>query len=171
MLTIMIMRASVYFVGYKSWPRLFFMFFMEMIKGVMDMWAPQAHKTMEFEMFDYVEWKTGLRSEGITRSVDSILNKLIKDNVGAVFSNAVTQWTGFMGYDVPVEQQPERFLKTIWPLMHVGVFFGEVVVMTALLLFKQKQDPKVVEADLVERRALAQKLREEAEHAETVAVH
>jgi len=37
-----------------------------------------------------------------------------------------------------------------------------VVVLTALMLFKYPHDPKQVEADLIERRALAKKMKEEA---------
>ncbi len=157
---IMISRTLTYFVGYKSFPRLIFMFLMEMIRAVMDMWSPIPHRMMDYEMFDYVEWKTGYRSEGITQSVDGMLNKLIKNNLSSVFGNAVTQWTGYKGYDVPVEQQPDRFLKTIWPLMHLGVLAGEVVVLVALFLFRYPQDPQIVERDLIERRALMKEMQE-----------
>jgi len=162
-ISIMLMRASVYLIGYDRWWKLLYMFFMEMVKAVFDMWAPVAHRGMEFMMLDYVEWKTGYRSEGMTKSVDGILNKLIKDNIGNVFSNAVKEWTGYKSWETPANEQPERFYNTMWPLMHVGVFIGEVIVMTALMLFKHPQDPKQVEADLIERRALAKQLKEEAE--------
>jgi len=161
-LTVMGWHASSYFIGYKSWPRLVWMWFMESITLVMDKWSSVPHNMISFEMFDYVEWKTGYRSEGLTKSVDGIMNKLIKNNLSSVFGNAVTQWTGYQGWDIPVERQPERFIKSIWPLMHVGVFFGEVVTLIALLWFRYPHDPREVEADLIERRALAQKLKEEA---------
>jgi len=118
---------------------------------------------MEYKMYDYVEWKTGYRSEGMTKSVDGILNKLIRNNLVNIFGNAVTQWTGYMGYDVPAEQQPTRFLNSIWPLMHVGIFFGEVVVLVCLSVFKMPKNFDEIEADLIERRALAKKMKEEAE--------
>ncbi|MCL2494632.1 MAG: MFS transporter [Oscillospiraceae bacterium] len=161
-ITIMIMRATVYFVGYNSPARIVYMFIMEMLKGVMDMWAGVPHSMMEYKMYDYVEWKTGYRSEGMTKSVDGILNKLIRNNLVNIFGNAVTQWTGYMGYDIPAEQQPARFLNTIWPLMHVGIFFGEVVVLVCLFAFKMPNNFPEIEADLIERRALAAKLKEEA---------
>jgi len=164
-ITIMIMRITVFFVGYKSLPRIAYMFFMEMLKGIMDMWAGVPHSMMEYKMYDYVEWKTGYRSEGMTKSVDGILNKLIRNNLVNIFGNAVTQWTGYMGYDIPAEQQPPRFLNTIWPLMHLGIIFGEIVVLVCLYAFKMPKNFDEIEADLVERRALAKKLKEEAEEA------
>jgi len=160
-ITIMIKHATSYFVGYKSWPRLVWVWFMEAVTLVMEKWSSIPHNMISFEMFDYVEWKTGYRSEGMVKSVDGIMNKLIKNNLSSIIGNAVTQWTGYQGWDIPVEQQPERFLKSIWPLLHVGVFFGELVSLVALLWFKYPHDPKLVEADLIERRALAQKTKEE----------
>lgn len=160
-ITIMITRTATYFVGYQSTARIAFMFAMEMVRMVMDMWSPIPHGIINYQMFDYVEWKTGYRSEGITQSVDGMLNKLLKNNLSSVFGNAVTQWTGYKGWDIPKEEQPERFLNTIWPLMHLGVLAGEVVVLVAMLLFKMPHDPALVEADLIERRALLKKMKEE----------
>ena len=166
-ITIMIMRITVYLVGYDSFGKIAYMFFMETIKGVMDMWAGVPHQMMEYKMYDYVEWKTGFRSEGMTQSVDGILNKLIKNNLTNIFGNAVLQWTGFMGYDVPAEKQPPRFLNTIWPLMHLGIIFGEIVVLVALYVAKFPTNFDEIEADLIERRALAQKKKEDAQAQES----
>jgi len=150
-------HAATYFIGYHTWPRLLAIFTLEGIREVFDKWAPIPKGQIDFEMYDYVEWKTGQRSEGMTMAVGGMLNKLIKDNVGSVFGNAVMQWTQFQGWDIPREQQPERFIKSIWPLMHLAPVAGELIVFIALLWFKYPHDPGAVEADLVERRALARK--------------
>jgi len=162
--------TAKYLVGYKSVPRLFFMFSMDLIREILDRWSPVPKGQLDYEMLDYVEWKTGQRSEGMTLAVDGMLNKLIKNNISSVLGNAVTQWTGFQGWEFPVEQQPERFLKSIWPLLHIGKIVGEIIYLIALFWFKYPHDPQEVEADLIERRALAQKMKEEAEH-ETLAIH
>jgi len=158
---------ATYLVGYNSylsltWPKLIFIFTLEGIREVFDKWTPVAHGMISYEMFDYVEWKTGQRSEGMTMAVDGMLNKLVKSNVGSVFGNAVTQWTQYQGWDVPAEQQPERFIKSIWPLRYLTPAIGEVIVFIVLLWFKYDHDPAEVEADLIERRALARKMKEEA---------
>ncbi|MCL2299509.1 MAG: MFS transporter [Firmicutes bacterium] len=154
---------ATYFIGYNSWPKLIIIFTLEGIREIFDKWMPIPKGQIDFEMYDYVEWKTGLRSEGMTMAVSGMLNKLVKDNIGSVFENAVTQWTGFLGWEFPREQQPERFMKSIWPLRYLAPAIGEVVVFIALLFFKYDHDPKAVEADLIERRALAQRMRGEAE--------
>jgi len=152
-----------YFIGYDSWPKLLIIFTLEGIREVFDKWVPVAQGMIKYEMFDYVEWKTGQRSEGMTMAVDGMLSKLVKSNVGSVFDNAVTQWTGYKGWDIPAEQQPERFLKSIFPLRYLSPAIGEALVFLALFWFKYPHDPREVEADLIERRALAQKMKEEAE--------
>jgi len=154
-------QAITFAVGYKSWPRLVVLWVLEGMREVMGKWSAVPHTMIRYEMFDYVEWKTGYRSEGITQSVDGLLKKLLKDNIGSVLGNLVTQWTGYKGWDVPLAEQPERFLKSIWPLLHIGPVFGEIVALIAILRFKYPRDPKDVEADLIERRALAQKMKEE----------
>jgi len=45
--------------------------------------------------------------------------------------------------------------------MHIGPIISSAIWLIGLLWFKYPQDPREVEADLVERRALAQKLKEE----------
>ena len=161
----LVTTAAMFLVRYETWPRLLFVFTAEMVRELFDRWSPVAQELIRYEMFDYVEWKTGQRSEGMTTAVDAMINKLIRDNVGNVVGNAVTQWTGFKGYVVPVEEQPERFKNAIWPLLFVGKFIGETFALGAYLWFKYPHNPAEVESDLIERRALAQKLKEEAQGA------
>jgi len=163
-------HAAMYLIGYHTWPRLLLVLTLEMCREFFDRWAPVPNELMKFQMLDYVEWKTGQRSEGMTAAVDGMINKLIRDNVGNVVGNAVTQWTGYKGWDVSVEEQPERFLKAIWPLLHLGKLAGEIIWLIALLWFKHPHDPREVEADLIERRELAKKLKEEADD-EALAIH
>jgi len=157
-----------YLIGFNSyltltWPKLIFLFTLEGIREIFDKWTPVAHGQINYEMFDYVEWKTGHRSEGMTMAVDGMLGKLIRSNIGNIFGNAVTDWTRYQGWDVPFEKQPERFIKSIWPLRYLTPAIGEAIVFIALFWFRYDHDPKEVEADLIERRALALKMKEEVQ--------
>ena len=152
----------VYLVGYNSVGKIAVMVLMEIPRVIMNLWSGVPNQMMEYKMYDYVEWKTGFRSEGMTKSVDGILNKLIRNNLANIFGNAVLQWTGYLGYDVPVEQQPPRFINTIWPLFYLGIIFGEIVALIAMFAFKMPANFDQVEADLIERRAQAAKIKEES---------
>ena len=165
-------HIGMYLVGYKSWPRLFILFTIEMFRGIIDNWAPVPRELIKYEMLDYMEWKTGQRSEGVTMSLDRMLNGAqinsnmiqtsVKDNVNEIINNAVKEWSGFLSFVDKAEDQPQRFLDSIWPLTHWGKIAGGLVGFVALLFFRYPHDPKEVEADLVERRALAQRMQEEA---------
>jgi len=153
-----------FFVGYRTLPRLVVVWLMESLRGVLNNWSGVPNTMISFEMLDYVEWKTGRRSEGITESVNGIINKLIRENMGAVIGNAVLQWTGYLGWDTPAAEQPPRFVNTIWPLLHLGVAVRELIALAGALWFKYPHNPYDVERDLIERRAMAaekQRLMEE----------
>jgi hypothetical protein len=96
----------------------------------------------------------------MTMAVSGFLSKLIRNNISTVFGNAVTQWTGYLGYDIPKEEQPERFIKSIWPLMHIGTLLSSACWLIALLLFKFPADRDQVETDLIEGRALEKQMKE-----------
>jgi len=167
-------HIGMYFAGYKTWPRIFLLFTIEMFRGIIDNWAPVPRELIKYEMLDYVEWKTGQRSEGVTMALDRFLNgsqinsnmiqTSVKDNINGIINNAVKQWSGFQGFlDYEADDQPQRFLDSIWPLTHWGKIAGGFVGFLALLMFKYPHDPKEVEVDLVERRALAEKMKAEME--------
>ena len=165
-IVIIFTHLSTYFVGYQSFPRLAYMWTMEMIRGFFQQWRDVPHNMVSFEMFDYVEWKTGHRSEGMQAAVYGIINKFVRNNANSIVDSAVMHWTGFRGLGTPAEEQPERFLNTIWPLMHLGIAIGETVNLIALLWFRYPHNPQEVERDLIERRALVAeqiKLKEEVE--------
>ena len=154
--------VAKFFIGYKTFPRLMIMFAIESVQDIFNKWRPVAGRQIDYQMLDYVEWKTGQRSEGMTMAVDGMFNKLITRNSGDFIDNYVKDWTDYQGWDVPIEEQPPRFLNTIWPLMFIGPIIDTALWLGAQLWFKYPHDPKEIEADLIERRELAAKMKEEA---------
>lgn len=143
-----------YLVGYKTFPRLMFMFTMEMVRDIVNRWNTVAQELVNYQMFDYVEWKTGLRSEGVSMTITNFISKIIRANMDSVVGNAVLSWTKYQGFDIPKEKQPERFIKSIWPLMHLEKIFDGILWAIALFRFRFPADRAQVEAELIERRAL-----------------
>jgi len=159
-------HLSSYLVGHHSAGRLIYLWLMEMFRGFFQQWRDVPHTMVSFEMFDYVEWKTGHRSEGMQAAVNGVINKLLRGNLDSIVGGIVTQWTGYLGWETPAEEQPSRFLNTIWPLMHLGIVAEEIIALIFLLRFRYPHDPNEAERDLIERRALAQQMKEEMSHAE-----
>jgi len=161
-----IVNALIFFIvrnHYHSTPRLLLMYLLEMIDDLFLKVDRVPGDQMNYKALDYVEWKTGHRSEGMTMAVGAIFNKLIKGNTGRLFDGAVLQWTGFKGYDFPAEVQPPHFMNTIFPFTHLTTLIDTTLALIAYCWYKYPMDPNVVEKDLIERRALAAKMREEAE--------
>ena len=158
-----------YFVGYKTFPRLLFMSFMDMLKDNTNKWKPVAESVINYEMLDYVEWKTGERSEGVTMSVSALLNKLVTSNIGRVTENAYKTWSGYKGWDFPKEEQPKRFFDTLWPMMMLTGAIDNLVWAIGLLFYRHtKELQSQVEAELIERRRLAAEKKAEIDPAHEI---
>ena len=157
-----------YLVGYKTLPRLLFMYLMEMIEDIPHHWVSVATGVIDYQMLDYVEWKIGVRSEGVSMAVSAMTTKLVTSNVGQVVNNAMMQWSGFLGTtdkngrELTAADQPARFLKIVWPLICLCPVFDEAVYFLLRLFWKPPANQEQMEKELIERRALAKKLLEEA---------
>ena len=156
-----------YFVGYKTFPRLLFMYLMEMIEDIPHHWVSVATGVIDFQMLDYVEWKTGVRSEGVSMAVSAMTSKLVTNNVGTIVNNMLMKWSGFLGTtdkngrELTAADQPKRFIDIVWPLICLCPVFDELVYFLLRLFWKPPPHQAQMEAELIERRAAANKLRNE----------
>jgi len=145
-------------IGYKSLPRVALLTLAGMPRETTNKWAPVAEGVIEYEMLDYVEWKTGHRSEGVTMSVNALINKLITSNIGNATRNAYMSWTGYQGWDEPRESQPKRFYDTFFPMMCLTATFDAIVWLIGRSFYRYPKELRdQVEADLIERRRLAER--------------
>jgi len=132
-----------------------------------------AHRINEFEMLDFVEWKTGRRTEGATMAINGLKRKLITNNInnasGRLFAQVVLGFNPELGghgelypegHDLagqPMPGQPERYLRWM-PRMFLWVpIAANIVTFIARFLYKYPAELRdQVEADLIERRRLAE---------------
>ena len=153
--------------GYKSVFALVMNIFMDTINETIWPLSGYATNILDYEMFDYVEWKTGVRSEGITMAFKSFVEKIIANNLNSVTGNAFLSWAGFhtIDVDVPKPKVPERYEKWAWPVFTLSQVVDNAIMLIARAAFPYDPGQKdVIEADLKERRALAQRIKEELEH-------
>ncbi len=123
-----------------------------------------AENILNYEMLDYVEYKTGVRSEGMTTAFNAFFEKMVTGNINSATYNAFQKWSGINTVDQSKnELPPARYLKWAWTLYTLAPMLDQIVWLVARLLFKY--DPKqrdMVEAELAERRRVQKEL-EEAE--------
>ena len=146
-----------------------------------------AGRINDFEMLDFVEWKTGRRSEGATMAINGLKRKLITNNIdqasGRLFAQFVLGFNPALGghgelYPAghpmagqPMPGQPERYLRWM-PRMFLWLPIARnLVVFIARFLYKYPAELRdKVEADLIERRKLVEEAKKNMEEKETVEV-
>lgn len=144
-----------YLLGCNKIWKLIVAMFIEAVTYVFNDAGTIAENILNYEMLDYVELKTGLRSEGVTMSVDALFKKIITNNIGTITGNAFLEWTGYTGTLEAGQAMPERFAKYMWPMYTLSNFFDSGVwTIIRMLLKYTPEEAAQVEKELNERRKL-----------------
>ena len=123
-----------------------------------------SNDLMTYEYLDYVEYKTGVRSEGITQAFNGLFHKILTGNVDSAFNNWFQTWSGIYKIDVndPHAVAPERFRKWAWTFFTLAPLIDNTAELLVRLFLKYRpEDRYVIEAALAERRKLAEEMRGE----------
>lgn len=158
-------KLLMYFVGYKSiWRFAGLVFFETFINASMGL-DQVAEAMLNYEWYDYVELKTGHRSEGVTTAIDSLFKKSITNNIGQVTGNYFLQWTGYKGgYTQDGTRPPDKYLKYMWPMYTLIPVLDHTIWLVCRSLIRWKpEDRERTEQLLAERRAILQGAEEAAE--------
>ena len=123
-----------------------------------------ANHVLKYEMLDYVEYKTGVRSEGVTMAFQAFLDKIVKNSVDSVTGNAFQAWTGINDINIneegAAELIPERYRKWAWTMAHVTGVVDGLIWLWARAAFPYDPSQKdVIETELRERRKLAEQMK------------
>lgn len=123
--------------------------------------ASIAQTSLFCDSVDYMEWKTGKRTEGVTFAMQTFFTKISSGITGALGTFALSA----LGY-VAVEDKPgavylgtqsEAFETWIWPLVMLTPALAALLYMIPLLFIKYTPEQKAqVEKELAERRATAE---------------
>ncbi|MDR3344174.1 MAG: MFS transporter [Oscillospiraceae bacterium] len=151
----LVVKLIAYFIGIKTLPALIAVYALQIIAFLPNGIYGIAMRTMIADSVDYVEWKTGERTEGITMSMRNFTSKI----TGAIsrFMQGIT--LTFLQYnadnvDLKIPQNA-HFTKWAWPMRQLGGVFGLCLSLIPLLLLKYPDSLKEkVERELAERRAL-----------------
>ena len=124
--------------------------------------ASIAQTSLFCDSVDYMEWKTGKRTEGVTFAMQTFFTKISSGITGALGTLALS----LLGY-VAVEDTPgavylgtqsEAFETWIWPIVMLTPALAALLYIIPLLFIKYTPEQKAqVEKELAERRALSEK--------------
>jgi len=156
-------KLMMFLVGYKSMWRFAVIVFMELFINASVSLDGVAEGMLNYEFFDYVELKTGERSEGVTTAVNNLFRKIVTNNIGQVTGNAFLQWTGYRGgYTAEGTRPPERYLKYMWPMYTLIPMLDHGIWFACRSFVKWKpEDRERTEQALAERRAAAERLKKD----------
>ena len=151
-------------LGVGTIPRVLFMWGVESIQGASARVDDVAKNVIGQDALDYVEWKTGRRTEGIGAAVNGLLTKMVTGplggNLGGLLGRLLLERVGF---DPMLEQrglpQPDSYIK--WAIRFY-LWSGPLQALIRFVLrsmYKYTSEQRaLVEMELIERRRLAEEM-------------
>ena len=142
------------------------------LPGILFLWGSQmvvwtfmkvnfvAEQVVKYDMFDYVEWKTGRRSEGVYTAMEGLVKKItvaqLETVVGSLFLKRV-------GFNPLLDQnQPASYITWAVRFYLLAPPIKAAIMLVARILYKYPEALKhQVEAELIERRRLAENTEKE----------
>lgn len=144
-------RIISYFVGFNTPAQILttmgFMAIANIPVNSMDV----AHRSLTADSIDYVEYKTGKRTEGISFSMQNFISKLSSATVQLI-NGFVLSWLGHDSNRKNYDQNP-TYMKWQWPIFMLGPVIGAVLYTIVISFVKDdKAERDMIEAELIERR-------------------
>ena len=157
-------NAVRFLFGYKSVTGLVAYSIASFFTGVMGPTDNYAVHVLDYEMLDFVEYKTGVRSEGVTMAFQAFVDKIVQRSVNSVTGNAFQAWTGINNINLNEagagDLIPERYRKWAWAMSNLtGVVDGFIWLIARASFPYDPSQKDVIEAELAERRALAKQMK------------
>lgn len=147
-----IMRVISYFVGYKSIWQMAIVMVLYSVMQIPAMMMDICHRSLISDSIDYVEWKTGVRNEGISFSIQNFISKM-QSAVTSYIKGAILS---ALKYDQKIDRkynQNATYIKWQWPIFMLGPVVGALMYLIVISFVKDDKELKErVERELKERR-------------------
>ncbi len=152
-----VLRIAAFFVGYNTIPKFIIMTALMAVVNLPGQMMDIAHRSLTSDSIDEVEVKTGLRTEGVSFSMQNFTTKLT--SAAATFIEGII--LKVLKYDSNAKTnglpQNDTFLKWQWPMFMLGPVVGSVLYLFFISFIKDSKEQKEeVERLLRERREKAQ---------------
>lgn len=147
------LRVIIYFVGYNSLPKFIVMTILSSLINLPGSMMDIAHRSLTSDSIDEVEYKTGIRCEGVSFSMQNFTTKM----TSGVASLIEGQLLKRLGYDSYAKEQgrpqSETFIKWQWPMFMLGPVVGAVLYLIIISFVKDNKERRAeIESVLKERR-------------------
>lgn len=146
-----IARVIAFFIGFTSMPRVIAVGVLFSISSILISMKDIAHRSLTSDSIDYVEWKTGQRTEGISFSIQNLVSKFA-DAVKSIIKGYILK---FIKYDsnFGLKEQGALFMKAQWPLFVLWPAIGSLLYIIVISFVNDDKDRKAfIEKELRARR-------------------
>jgi len=151
--SLVLSRIIVFFIGFTSPLRIALCALVQSAASLPDGASAVAQTSLWCDSVDYIEWKTGKRTEGISYAFQNFLSKLT-GSITLLINGFILGRLGFRA-DLGVTGQPPAFYKWQWPIFMLGPVVGMVLhLLTIATINYPKEMKEKVERELMQRRAL-----------------
>lgn len=148
-----VIRAICYFVGYSTLPRLIIVALLNVAASIPSGIISIVNRSFLCDSIDYMEWKTGKRTEGVVSSLQNFVSKL-GSALQTFINGAILEALHFNNKLDGITGQPPEFYKWQWPIFIIGPAIGAALYVLPLLLLKYTPaEREKVEMALREKRA------------------
>jgi Na+/melibiose symporter-like transporter len=149
-------RFIAFFVGYQGQRFLLVMLLMSLSTIPRGMHGI-AYMSIVTDSIDYVEWKTGRRTEGTTFAMNTLIGK-IGGGLSTMMAGLTLTLLKFSPEPVNgVVIAGELFTKWVWPLFMLGpVLSGIISIVPVFMIDFTGRKKEQIQAELKERRALVE---------------
>lgn len=156
-----IARVAAFFIGFGSSRQIVTVALLLAAASFPDGASSIAKTSLWCDSIDFVEWKTGKRTEGISFSMQNFLSKLTS-GITMFINGLVLNRLGFRE-EFGLLGQPAKFYKYQWPIYMLAPVIGAVLFLIPVLTIKYPKSLKLqVENELAQRRALLAEAEESA---------
>lgn len=159
-----VLRVISYFVGFKSIWRMLIVVLLIGLQSIPAFMVNIAHRSLMSDSIDYVEYKTGKRTEGITFSMQNFGTK-IGEALSLFINGKLLTLVGY-NQNLPMTAQNPVFMKWQWPMFILGPVVGAILYLAVIVFVKDDDEQrKHVETELkIRRDELAKKSAAELEN-------
>ena len=147
-------RVLAYAAGIKTLPGVIMVYVLEGISTLPNGIYNIALRSMISDSVEYVEWKTGQRTEGITMSTRNLMAKM-KTAIRSFIQGWCLHFLQFSADNVELGRpQNAHYHKWVFPIFKLGPALGAVLALIPLLFLRYPDSLKLqVESEMAQRRA------------------
>lgn len=165
--TNIVTRCIAFAIGYQTLGQISAVMVLMSIGAIPNNMVGIAQRSILCDSVDYVEWKTGKRTEGISFSMQNLTSKLL-DSIKLYFCGKVLSYLHFNGKLTVTQLKAvaPQYFTAQWPLFMLLPALGSLLYLIPFLCIRYSKHQKAqVERELIERHARkAEQAQESAAH-------